>query len=1295
MNGQPALGDAWQPVKLDGVASKAGSVVPGRVLLQLASGTTIFANDKSSHKTSSPTLNKALEALHTTALRSLGNNLVLAEIGKADPTAAATQLATISGVVLAEPDRYVMGMNTPPTTLPTSIVNVAAKQATTQMEQQATSSALPSNYGLTSSLESWLNAGGVNAMGAYQELQSRYNQLPGTGEIITNVCIGDLTDQSMADAGDSYVRSNGPTTIVRNGQRYLDLPSMPLIPTWTTDASGKLDPTGSTEGQDPANGEILLDFSVMAPLPHDQQRPDAIGSGATDLLGIAPGASYRLVVPSQPTFDEIATALLAAAQQNPRPTVINASLGFGTDVNGFAGRYLEDDLLLQSTISTIVHQYGITVTIAANDGTRLYTPASVGPDGGSTPTNVTSDPNRVTNIDDDAFSTTPSQVMDSGAIAAGGTTTDNTLTNGNMSTATVAETRVSGSGNFSSGFGSRINLSAPSDNIVAFEHYQTGGATAQSVLPVLTGGTSAAAPEIAAAAAVVHQAGLLTGHHLMPAQIRTLLESTGRTVGTPAQIDRQLQVGPQLDITAAVDALLPHDPGSQDPQLVRLSVAHHQTLGGLGGRFIEMTDQNTIDLAGPSNGLNQPSGEGLSGPVTFAADLTNTRHGDSYQLTVGSTRFLSATPSIRVTPIQLLEAAGLPVVSTTDRTLNVAFDVLREGRTVASVTRTLTLSASDGTFTEALAPTVNPIVQPGHDVSVQYDLSGVRNVASPQLVVSTVGHWNPVLAPLFNVAWSTPLTQTSGTITIPASVFSSGGGIYGVGLIQNSARTAAPIYGEFAPVRLDGFSANNRPDAPIVSSPGQKPGHQVIITRNAPDFTLRYSVDEIDDAQGAILEISAPGPTLYNSLNTFTAQNGTARDNDGYDSGSIVYQRLPGTSGVISLNAPGLDLTDALQYNLRILPVNSQGDVVGQASPSSALTFNNGIIPDDGIALDFAIAGPDSIVISSGISGLSVLHYNSITGVYGATITRDVTPNARYSVIGVDTQLHRVLLTHQTSSDTKLLEIWDMVANQEVGEPITLASNQYVLQSGRVDQQNHRAALLMWVQPGNADEILPLDLATGKLGTAIPLDSAENVSAGYYNTIDLDQATGHVHVSRQVCLGIGSSQVLDVNLDTMQVTASTAFVSNCSLAFADDQQGGNGWSLSYTSFSVNFPGTTRLQSFDEKTLLAGNSFVLRREKPLTLAVDGIHHLAVVAYKTPVGKLFFGMPPQMTDSNVMSQLDLLDLNTGAVVRTLSAFNFINGLNPLGLHSQRGIQLDPSTRTGWTFGPDNAQIQAFKY
>ena len=53
--------------------------------------------------------------------------------------------------------------------------------------------------------------------------------------------------------------------------------------------------------------------------------------------------------------------------------------------------------------------------------------------------------------------------------------------------------------------------------------------------PVLNGGTSASAPEIAAAAAVVLQAARLTHHQINPLGVRDLLEKTGRAVATPAQ----------------------------------------------------------------------------------------------------------------------------------------------------------------------------------------------------------------------------------------------------------------------------------------------------------------------------------------------------------------------------------------------------------------------------------------------------------------------------------------------------------------------------------------------------------------------------------------------------------------------------------------------------------------------------------------------------------------------------------------------------------------------------------------
>ena len=131
--------------------------------------------------------------------------------------------------------------------------------------------------------------------------------------------------------------------------------------------------------------------------------------------------------------------------------MITASLGFGTDTIGFPGRYLEDDPVMETVVAALVQHYGITVVDAANDGTRLYTPTAIGPDGGATPTNVAATPARATNINDDQTSTTPSEVVDSGSIDAGATTADDTLAvspqdGGNAwRNPTYAQTRTDGS----------------------------------------------------------------------------------------------------------------------------------------------------------------------------------------------------------------------------------------------------------------------------------------------------------------------------------------------------------------------------------------------------------------------------------------------------------------------------------------------------------------------------------------------------------------------------------------------------------------------------------------------------------------------------------------------------------------------------------------------------------------------------------------------------------------------------------------------------------------------------------
>ncbi len=247
-----------------------------------------------------------------------------------------------------------------------------------------------------------------------------------------------------------------------------------------------------------------------------------------------------------------------------------------------------------------------------------------------------------------------------------------------------------------------MTLSAPGDNIPAFEH---SGPAADSVAVVLNGGTSASAPEIAAAAADVLQAARLTRHRYSPAQVIRVLQQTGRQVATPPQADQRLNVGPQVDVTAAVDSVLRAGHASPPAtSIVRLSVAHRVDINATGAAFTEYTDPGQIDLqdptAGSSPGMN---GAGATGPVTFAADITGPR-GDNYALLVGRQRFTSASDDIRVTPAELLAAAGQPLQSAASRAVTVTYQARQGEHVLAQASDTLVIGPYDGTSSVAPGP---------------------------------------------------------------------------------------------------------------------------------------------------------------------------------------------------------------------------------------------------------------------------------------------------------------------------------------------------------------------------------------------------------------------------------------------------------------------------------------------------------------------------------------------------------------------------------------------------------------
>ena len=1234
--------------------------------------------------------------------RAAGRSGLGTTFGAPDSAIAARASArsyTVGSATTGGTPAMIQPMNTGGIPLPKANAATAQKQ-TTQAPNSSSDSTIPGNDGLDSSFQSSLNANGVDAVGTFADAQKYLHALPGAGQIITNVSIGDLTDQAMADAGDAYVQQNGPTTIIKGGQRYLDIPTMPLIPTYVADAAGRLNPTGSAEGQDPTLGEVLLDFSMMAPLPHDRQRPGATGSGLTDLLGIAPGSEYRLVVPRVPDAAGIAAALLAAAHQSPRPSVITASLGFGTDGTlGFPGRWIEDEPSLRSALASIVAS-GIAVVVSSNDGTRLALPVSVGPDGGSTPTETTTRASAQTNIIDVQATTVPTEVVDDGVIAAGSTTVDDVLSSDDIRTAAYPTTRYNGATAYSSGFGSRVDLSAPGDNLPSFQHAAGPTSTARTVGVVLNGGTSASAPEIAAAMADALQAAAATGTTLKPAALRQLLESTARTVTQTPQADQNLNVGPQLDVTRAFEKILSKK-YDIPTRAVRMSVAERQLIPTVSGTtFEEDTNPDAVDLAGPADGNGQPSGQNAVSPITFGLDLTGSTQGLTYRLSAGHLALDLAVPSVRVLPKELLAAAGLPLTSTTnDRRVTVTMSAIRGTHVVASQARTLTFLADDGTYEQAQAPTAPGHVALGRDVVVRYDLTGVRGVSDPKLVLSSVGHFTPSAGvDAFNVAWSTPLASLKGTVTIPASALTSGGGgLYGVGL-QTAMYGTLPGYGDFRAVTV-GAQADQRP-APVVVSGA----HAVDVTHAAPTVRVTWDARSVAQADGALLEIMAPAPSLYGSINTVTNQNGSKRDGDGFNHVSTATVPLGSTHGSATIDLAKLGVTTGLQYPVRVLATMA-GQPIGQASPTSLLQYRDGA-QVNGTVEGFTIAGNRALISTDtfgGASGVDLVDsatvpYSLAAGTLGTPIDNGADPSLQ-DVVGTDPGSGNALIVRSPYvAGTWQIQVVNthtgaMLASTPVDSLPGLTPGSSYIGGGIVDQKRRRGAVEIYDAGTGHSLLYWVDMTVGAVDGPIVLNP--NNPGRTASNLAIDRATGAVFATTTGTLGPCLSGrvsywTVKASIEARTVTPITT-MPICTAAVAPDNTGGTLYVAvgAAQPYGGPFP-TSGFLSVNQTTMVPGPQQDIGTRGPEWLSYDATNQVLVETsiYESGVE----------TDNNAMSEVTVIDPHTGAVLSRKPIVNVtsstVTGSN-FDFTSRQGLYLDPATRTGWVIDAVGTGLTRFSY
>jgi len=1208
----------------------------------------------------------------------LANAYRLHVTGASVPDAAGALLQS-KAAVYASPDWRVTTMQSPSIALPQAS---AARRAVTAAAGSGSTAAVPTNFAVSASGQSLLNTPSTNSVAAFDEVDRYLHQLPGQGEIVTNVSIGDLDDASAAttpgDPCQSLVQGNGPTTTVIGGQRFLDLPSMPLIPTYTADPAGNVNGLGEVCGTDPALGEIGLDFSVMSPLPHDQQRPGEEGAGLTDLLGIAPGASYRLVVPasSAPGISDIDGALLGAGLQTPQPNVITASLGFGVDVFGFPARYLEEDPLTASIVTSLVHSRGIVVSISSNDGTRTFTNAAISPTGGAVATNI----GTPTSLDDVASSTTPSRVADSGAIDVGGTTLDDIFaappqfaSGTAVAQHAYAETRWTGFTSFASGFGGRVNVSAPSDNVVALNHHPGGSFDAVDV--VLSGGTSASAPEVAAAAAVVQQVARVTGHPFAsPGEVRSFLVATGDAVPQVPQADTTLAVGPQINLARGVERLLRQASITVAPLAPRVGIAQRRGVGLLDGAFQTDTDPANIDLQGPDGtDRNQLAW------ITIAPDWEGLVDGATFSLTVTgqTTPVLATTRWARLLPAQILAAAGLPLVSTSPRTVPLTYRASSGGSTITSAL-SLTFGPADAAVQGALAPRV-PATVTGAQIAVTYDLTGVAGVSSPTLVVSQPGRVDPATGNIFRPAFTLPLTATSATVQVPVSAL-PGGGIYGIGIQLNGT----PAYSDFAFTRVTP-SGTSRPAAPLLSSGGSTPGHFLEIPFGG-SFQVRWDVSGVAGATGARIEVSAPGPTIFNNENPFNNPNGTGRDANGSDAGSVSVTSVSGVTGTATLSAAGAGLTPTLNQVVRVVATRS-GAQVGEAGDVSTIV-RDGVRPADGgfVNQGFgAAAGGATGFITSAqrtasgdvLSSVETFDQtsNAITATAGS-LTNQVFATTGWGVWGRDVGL--VGTKDLTAANPSTFNVMNPVSSGTLGAAWTPpnAGGPGVCYAA-TNQVDANGAFLFFDVPNNrwpvytsnitANTFSPLrDTSAALAGLGFPIAGGfdentttrtgvapfEDVTRGCGNpdtilTTDLASGTSSSFT------GVGPGMPFNVAVDSATNRAAVVDFCSPSVVIYD--------LAARTGTVANLAGAPAVYA----------------------AADTQHGLFLLE------QFVGGDVP--ANNNAMSQLVVMD-EQGHVVSTQGKLNILGVFLAGGVHN---LQVDPGRRIVYGFGPGAQQLQPLGY
>jgi len=307
-------------------------------------------------------------------------------------------------------------------------------------------------------------------------------------------------------------------------------------------------------------------------------------------------------------------------------------------------------------------------------------------------------------------------------------------------------------------------------------------------------------------------------------------------------------------------------------------------------------------------------------------------------------------------------------------------------------------------------------------------------------------------------------------------------------------------------------------------------------------------------------------------------------------------------------------------------------------------------------------------------------------------LAEDATGATINVVVGSDRSAGQVLIANLPFSffgGQQLFQTFDAGTGALVSSA-GLDMSEWFFLSARVDPARHRAALLAWNENDFSDNVLSLDLRSGTVGAPVNADNGLEFGT-VFTGIDIEPRSGRAVLARansgEGCTNFRENWVGEVDLDA-GIALPVQPSATCTTGMAS--AGGRTYMPIGPLFA--FPGffpVAQLQVVDDEALQVSDTADLDGFSPFFPAIDEEHGVLVLAH--------LSTGDAARNNNAMSGVGIYDLSTRKRLALLKTFNFVNTafagvLNPAG---ERGIQLDPATRTGWTFGPGGLQVQQFHY